>query len=336
MMPKERLQDIDIAKGIAIFLVVLGHVVARKPPEGNEWYTYLKLTIYKFHMPFFMFFSGAIFFKTYKSCNTFSEYSIYAIKKIKRLLPGFLIFSIGILIGKTLGEKFLYIDNPSEDFMQSLVYIFTQPLKSASSSIWYIYVLLEFYLLFPLVLLIFKKNITLVIFFSIVLHLFDYIFNITDFFLISRFFEYAVFFSIGSVFIYHHDEIIMFLSKYSIYFYLLFLFALFVIPDKDYDFAKTVSGFVSIPALLAFIKKDLRNDFIIKKILILGEYTFSIYLMNTIFIGLSKAILLKFMPWDYTNFLFFFPVLLLSGVGIPILVHKYIFSHIPYISAATK
>ena len=59
--PKERLLGIDAARGLAILLVVIGHVVARDMPAGNEWYAQLKDTIYLFHMPLFMVLTGMTF-----------------------------------------------------------------------------------------------------------------------------------------------------------------------------------------------------------------------------------------------------------------------------------
>lgn len=70
--------SIDIAKGICIFLMVLGHCFF----AGN-----IRHYIYLFHMPFFFFVSG-FFFSTRK---TFSE---FIIQKTRRLLVPFVIYWI--------------------------------------------------------------------------------------------------------------------------------------------------------------------------------------------------------------------------------------------------
>src|SRR4051794_39158365 len=59
--PASRVQYLDAARGLAIVLVVIGHVVARELPEGNDWYGYLKEVIYRFHMPLFMVLTGMSF-----------------------------------------------------------------------------------------------------------------------------------------------------------------------------------------------------------------------------------------------------------------------------------
>lgn len=56
-MPKQRLVYIDLAKLVAIYLVVLGHVIVRSfadEPYGDALY----VSIYTFHMPLFMMMSG--------------------------------------------------------------------------------------------------------------------------------------------------------------------------------------------------------------------------------------------------------------------------------------
>lgn len=53
MDEKKRLVFVDVAKAIAIFLVVLGHVVSSN--------TTTKLVLYSFHMPLFFILSGFFF-----------------------------------------------------------------------------------------------------------------------------------------------------------------------------------------------------------------------------------------------------------------------------------
>ena len=49
----ERRDDIDRAKGLAILLVVFGHLVARADPADVAWYEPLRRAVYAIHMPFF-------------------------------------------------------------------------------------------------------------------------------------------------------------------------------------------------------------------------------------------------------------------------------------------
>ena len=49
-----------MAKGLAIILVVFGHIVARQDPAQVQWYEPLRRAIYAFHMPFFLYLSGFV------------------------------------------------------------------------------------------------------------------------------------------------------------------------------------------------------------------------------------------------------------------------------------
>lgn len=77
---------IDIARGIGIILLVLGHIVT-----GN---TYLFNWIYSFHMPLFFFLSGMV--ANEKKLNNFPDYVKRKAKS--RILPYFVIVALGFLI----------------------------------------------------------------------------------------------------------------------------------------------------------------------------------------------------------------------------------------------
>lgn len=80
MKTKHRLQYIDIAKGIGIFLVVLGHVY-----RGNAVQNWL----YSFHMPLFFFISGWL----YDGKNFFIDgYCVFIIKKARKFLLPYIVF----------------------------------------------------------------------------------------------------------------------------------------------------------------------------------------------------------------------------------------------------
>lgn len=78
---KERIEYIDIGKGCAILLMVMGHIIAWEYPKefiqdsGLPAYNFsLYHFIYAFHMSLFFFFSGFVFklrtvdFKGFESC----------------------------------------------------------------------------------------------------------------------------------------------------------------------------------------------------------------------------------------------------------------------------
>jgi membrane-bound acyltransferase YfiQ involved in biofilm formation len=70
-------------------------------------------------------------------------------------------------------------------------------------------------------------------------------------------------------------------------------------------------------------------------LLTIGLYTFAIYLMNTIAIGVVKGSLLRLWSWDGVNFLAFAPVLVLAGILIPIAVKRIVLSRVMVLDRMT-
>lgn len=78
-----RISYIDQLKGIAILLVVLGHVIGYNNCENS----FLWRFIYSFHMPLFMFISGYVAQMTFRIENFgWNEVSSFMIKKFRTLL----------------------------------------------------------------------------------------------------------------------------------------------------------------------------------------------------------------------------------------------------------
>lgn len=332
---RERLTDIDLAKGIAIFLVVLGHVVAREPPAGNEWYSELKFAVYQFHMPFFMFLSGAVFRYTYRKPTSVSAYTRYVVARAGRLAPGFVLFALLIWAGKVLGSRFLHVDNVQSGDFASLLRIFTHPGSSVATSLWYVYVLLEFSLVFPILLTLLRGQLIALLVLTAALHALPLYVELPGLIAIDLFCEHALYFAAGMLFVEYRRVSVEAIAKHTLLFYFVFglsFLAILLLPDYV---SKTIIGIASFPAVYAFA-----NSFRARRdrslLLALGEYTFTIYLMNTLAIGLGKGVLLEFLPWDYRNFALYFPVLLAAGVVGPILLHRFVLAHNPYLGRITK
>lgn len=80
---KERIVWIDIAKGISIILVALGHMGIVNIPFFGEWLS-------SFRMPFFFFVSGILF-------STKNDISLFLKKRIRSLIRPYIIFSFIVL-----------------------------------------------------------------------------------------------------------------------------------------------------------------------------------------------------------------------------------------------
>jgi hypothetical protein len=78
---RDYLHDVTIAKGLAIFLVVFGHIVTGPPPQGNEWYNVIRTALYAFHMPFFIYLSGYIFFYTDSPGRARANFGAFVVRR---------------------------------------------------------------------------------------------------------------------------------------------------------------------------------------------------------------------------------------------------------------
>lgn len=95
---KKYYKDMDIARGIGILLVVLGHSFPDDKFNNNHIYAYIYKFIYSFHMPLFFIISGFFAYKIYNILNL-SQYKKYIQGKFKRLMvPYFAISLIAIPI----------------------------------------------------------------------------------------------------------------------------------------------------------------------------------------------------------------------------------------------
>ena len=320
-----RLTEIDRAKGLAILLVVIGHlIVGTHKPEGNAWFEQLVTIIYSFHMPFFMYLSGFVMLYTFKPLESKRDYFDYSLGKFKRLAPGFFCFALIILLGKILVSQFLHVDNQPAELIQGVVDIVLTPGLSAAKGLWFIYVLFEFYLLAPLILFVFGgRPIGLVIVGLVV-----YFLPSTPLFMLDGAFEYLVYFGIGATIAHHFSRVQTWLDKYSVQLFIVFTLSLFLLEYSPlaYPVTKLIIGCLSIPAIHALIRMAPFSNS--NLFLGWGLVSYAIYLMNTIAIGFTKGVLLQFVSWDGTNFLFVAPILLAAGFYGPILVKRYV---LPYV-----
>ncbi len=318
---KKRLPVLDLAKGLVILLVVLGHIVAKDVPQGNEWYFWLKAALYKFHMPFFMFISGFVFYYNYKPVENFHDYAEIIKKKAMRLIPAYLIVGIFVLFSKMLAENILYIDKPMVGgFAVNLLAIFIAPKLSVATFLWYLYALMGVYLLFPLLHRLVNGNTSVLFLLGII---FYFLPINTDYFSLSDIFKFFVFAAAGALACDHYEKFTAIIYKFFWQLVIVFIVAL-IASLLSPLIPKLITGLASIPVLLGLISRA-KMGRLQKSLLFLGQNTLAIYLFNTICIGFVKALLLKIAPWDGLNFLWFAPILMISGVTIPLAIKHYIF-----------
>ncbi|MDP2025581.1 acyltransferase [Sulfuriferula sp.] len=322
-----RLPDIERAKGLAILLVVFGHVVAGKAPAENEWYTVSQQAVYSFHMAFFMFLSGLVFFMRAAPVASFQEYAVSVRKRFMRLMPAYFLFAGLVFAGKWGAQTFLHVDNPVEGFAD-LIGIALFPMQSVSAFLWYIYVLFLFSITGVALLTLTKGRIWPLVAIGIVLQFVPG----SSFLGLGQFNKYFLFFALGGTAITGWNTYTGWVDRLWV---LAFLsLAIVLIAGIYTGQGWIIAALLSIPALHGLCRREFPGG---RVLLFVGGLTFSIYLMNTMAIGVSKAILLKFVSWDGLNFVFvFLPILMTAGVLIPIAMKKFVFPRIRWLDQITS
>jgi fucose 4-O-acetylase-like acetyltransferase len=327
----EFLADVERAKGLAIILVVLGHIVAREPPVNNEWYVVLKSAIYTFHMPFFMYLGGLVFFHVGDALNPRPTYGSYLVRRAERLLVPFLLLGFLILFGKLAVETVLHVDNAPTDIWVGVKSLFWNTGQSPATSVWYIFVLFIYCSITPVLVRLSNGRLWPALVLAAALHFL----SVPEIAYLDRVAYFFVYFMIGCVVGRFRTEAMQFFDA--------------TLPVSGAIFAVSIvlatmqvepvlTGTICALSSLAFIHGLMRTTLPghSDALLWFGKYSFAIYLFNTLAIGLSKGLLLKVMPWEGTNFLAFFPILLLSGLVGPVLPKRILFDRVPLLSRLTR
>ena len=280
-------------------------------------------------MPFFMYLSGVVMYYTYTPMKHLSKYCSYVSEKFFRLAPGFFLFAVIILMGKLYFSNYFHVDNIPQGLTQGLLDILIRPTQSAARSLWYIYVLFEFYLVFPIVLFFAKQRAIILI----VAGIFLYFIPSTNFMALNSFCKYFLFFALGIYSVSHYAEYKSFLSSHSFLFVIVFLFSFVSLFFENENLSKLIIGLSSLPALhlLASSKLFSRSN----QLSLFGKYTYVIYLMNTILIGIAKGVFLNFASWGGIDFLLMSPILLISGLYGPIILKRNFLSKSKILHAIT-
>ncbi len=128
----KRKQDIDIARGIAIILVVLGHAVS----EYGTGFTGLEHVIYSFHMPLFFVVSGLVF-----RLHDGEDFGSFAARRAKGLMLPYLLFA-ALIFASHLAEKvLLHTDSRFFETLRTpagLLNTLLLTTKSAFSNLWFL------------------------------------------------------------------------------------------------------------------------------------------------------------------------------------------------------
>ena len=319
---QDRLADIDRAKGLAILLVVIGHLY-RYAPAGNEWYDGLKFHIYAFHMCFFMYISGSVLGYTYKSIRSFAQYWGYVQKRFMRLFPIYLGMGLLVLVGKLVARRFIHVDNVQDDFLVGLYRILVDPMHSCLTQLWYVYVLLGLAVILPVLMEATKRRIWLLLPGAVVLRFVP----LPDMFALHMFGQYMLFFVLGCWAGQHREKYVPYLDRFGVWAMLLFA-ASFVLLHIGIEgvWPGLIIGLWSIPALHVAVRcRPLATSRGLEE---LGRCALPIYLMHAIVIGVMKGVVLEFTPMDGGVFPLMAPILVISGLCVPVALKRFLLDRV--------
>lgn len=326
---KQRFAYIDRTKGLAILLVVLGHLIAREPPPGDGagLFLLIKQSIYSFHMPLFMTVSGLLYGLSWRPGQRIGDDMRNAGKRVLRLLPAYFLFGIVVFFGKLTAQTFTTgVDNPVNG-VNDLAQLLIQPGASFCSFLWYIYALALLYVIFPFAYRMVRGHV------SLLLPVTATFFFLPEgnWFAWDRLQVLSIFFVIGVLAGRHHEVAQRVLDRAWLPTLIPFLLLL---PSAAHDtfFARWTAllAITAVPGLMR-ATASLPLGFLET----LGRYTLIIYLTNTIFIGLVKVGAVRLGVWHASNFVVIATVMTFTAIGGAILLKRYILVHIPPLDRVT-
>lgn len=308
---KKEIIWISIARGFAVLLVVVNHII----PRANSTFESAQLLwkfneIISFHMALFFFISGYLFYHT--KIEKGSSFSSVLKTNVTRIIYPYVFITVTVFLIKIILAS--YIKNPINLTPWVLFEFFIYPDTNPWMNLWFLNAILIYFLLYPL----FKKSLsntyTIILSCIIIILLNVFIPEKIRFLDFSTVIYYLIFFYAGIL-----------SSKYKVERYLKhsivgILFLIIFILTNIFDWYKIILHFSGIGASICFsifFAKHLPRLFSSFR-----NYYYQIYLFGTFF----QAIVLEFfMRLDIENvFLSFCIISVLSALYIPILLSKLI------------
>ncbi len=311
--------DLDRAKGLAILLVVFGHIVARADPAGVGWYEPLRRAVYAFHMPFFLYLSGMAAACAGGIFLPPAAWGRFAAGRARRLLAPFLVMGVLVVLGKCLAARVMYVDNLPAGVVAGLTGLLWHTADSPALSIWYLFVLFVVSVAAPVLVWADGGRVRLLMAAGVLL----FVLPLPAYLYLDHVGRYAVFFALG-VLAARNERWIGFVDGRWRVLGVFFTLALAVIAAFGASWPAApelfLAGALSIPVLHGLV----RNSVLLSGpvFLFLGRYCFMIYLFNTMFIGLAKGVLLHAASWDGANFLPAAMTLMLAGTLGPVALKR--------------
>lgn len=256
-------------------LVVFGHNYF----EGfrqDAIYGPIRDFLYQFHMSVFMFLSGFLVFHAYRPIQSIKAYRDYLSKRGRKFVPIYFLLSILYILLDLYFKKYDIARVPSQ-----ICNAFFSPVRGSAIFLWYLYVLLIFYAITPLLKLISRNLLYLAAFAALLLTFFPlpYIFSLN---LIGKYF----FFFITGGLMAEHKEFFYesVLSKWGLISLCLFAFLWVNVFTRTATIPYQATSVVAIVSIVYVSSIQWVGK--IRLLRSIGRHSFHIYLLNSLVIGL--------------------------------------------------
>ncbi len=339
---RARRLDLDRAKGVAILLVVLGHIVARDQPPGVEWYEPFRYALYRFHMPFFLYLSGTVVVLSGLHRAGPAEWPRVLRGRAARLLVPFFGLGLFILAAKLVAMQAMHVDNRPDGLLGGLRDLFWTTGRSPAVTVWYLFVLfLSTALALPLLRL--GVGTTGLVALGLALQAVE----VPPVAYLDRLAGHFVFFAAGAWVAERQDRLLPLFERLQPLWWAAFGLAValavasfegVLAPGHPVWLgeggARLACGLLAIPALHGLIRRPPVAAW--NWPLFLGRYAMAIYLFNTLAIGGAKAALIAAgVGWTADAFPVHVVVLTAAGLALPILVKALLLRRLPPLDRVT-
>ncbi|WP_284946810.1 acyltransferase family protein [Acidisoma cladoniae] len=311
----ERRLDLDRGKDLAILLVVFGHLVARADPTGLSWYEPIRALIYAFHIPFLFYLSGYAAQLSGGADATGAAYARLLRRRAHRLLLPAALFGLIILIGKYLAQPIMHVDHAPASLLGGLSDLVWHTDRSPAQSVWYLIVLFVFAIVTPPLLTLWRGRVCLLVALGLLL----FWLPVPALVYGDRIAANALFFAIGLFAGRQDTDWCVWIDRHRRSLVVLFLCSLLLVFLLNTELAPKsrmlLVSAVALPALHAAMRHPPRH--VARLLDWMTPYALAIYLLNTVFIGLAKGLLMTSLPWNAPWFPLYAVVLMAAGIGGP-------------------
>lgn len=311
--------------------------MGRGRPEGMAWYAAAFVAIYTFHMPFFMYLSGSTAWISGQATAPPAAWPRQIARRAQRLLVPFVLMGLVIVIGKYFASKVMHVDGVPPGLAEGLQDAFWTTAESPVIMIWYLWVLFFVATAAPLLLRLPGVPERWRVAPALAVGLVLFVTLLPAIAYLDRLAAHAVFFAAGLAVAQAGPRALASIDRWwPVGLALLGAgIAATLLGVLERRWALLPCGLASLPALHGLVRA-IGGSRIGPRLLWLGRYSMVIYLFNTIAIGLAKAALIKAgLAWTATGATLATPILMLAGVGAPVLGKWLVLRHIPPLDRIT-